>query len=336
MGNGTKIEDSPFYVDYNQNNQHRKVLSLKLEPDKIKALRRHLIDKHNDNGKLKDKDVSISHHLNMIITKYLQEQCLQMKTFNRSIFAILDMWEFKKNKDSITPLFVAKNIAITNSEKGMIASIVPLVVKNKKHPPRYDYKDELSVYQVHDMPISDFESDGLKELDESLQNMFNKELEQYGLSDNIHVLEIALNNYLDVPHDGVFSCKSDSTIHEGVNFISTDIGIFGVIYQWKVHEDYSIEILNIQVCEQQEIPDLLLNCGNSQLYKWYTHFFMINRKQSSPLEINNLEKECHELQKQIKHKKNMVKSENEHIQELEKELEVKQEHIDQFKPTDTH
>lgn len=334
MKKEVKIEDSPFYIEYSQNKDRRENLSTKLEPDKLKTFKRHLKGKHNGDEELKDTEFSFSYSTNLFITKYLQEQCLQMKTFNKSIFAIFNMDKLKKDEDSITPLFVTDN---NNAINGMISSIAPVVIKSKKHQQKHDYMDEEATYKAHAVSIDDFKNNMLQELDEHLQHIFASELKQYReLSDGINVLEIALNNYLDVPHDGIFSNVSDSNIHDGVNFIETNIGFYGVIYQWRVKEDYSIEIIAIQVCEQQEILDLLLEHNNSQLYKWYGHFFMSHDNYSQANELEVMQKEMHDLNKKINHEKNKVKEANKNIERWEKEFEAKQNEFNHFKASGIH
>ena len=308
MAKKPKVENSPFYVDYNQNGGKMKVLSVKLESNKLKTLKRHLKDKHNNDEKLKDTEFSISHYANMIITEYLQEQCLERKFFNKSIFALVNIDDVKKgNGNAINSLFVTNPSEHYTKRKYM--GVIPYIYAPKSS-------------------IKEFKENKLIKWDKELQNIFNDELNHY--KDATGVLEIALNNYLDVYHDGIYSDPIDPSNHFGVNLIGSNVGAYGVIYRWKVKEDYSIEIIGIYVCEHQEVLDSLSYCKNDKMYHEFEFLIENHNKHASMNEIEILKNKSDKLQYKLDKINNNIQEEKRKFHDLQKEFKEVQNQIKQY------
>ena len=173
--------------------------------------------------------------------------------------------------------------------------------------------------QVHNVSITDF-NPKLMQWDESLEFKFLNELKQYQKSsDNVYVMEIVLNNHLDFYHDGIYSHKDDLNIHIGANVIGTTDRVFGVYYQWKVNIDYSIEIVNIQVCKQKnEFLNKLNECGNEHMYFNYSVYFTFHNIKYPKNEIDRLKQQLEDKKVEKLNLDNEIYDLENQINQLEK------------------
>lgn len=261
------IKDSPFYVKYNGEGKDK---SFNMPEDMLKALKKHLEDKYADEVE-KDGKFKFGKYIRKTLADYLQQQCLERKIFDKSIFAIVSEDKLKSEDDPIIDVCFATT---------------PVFYKEKK---RY----ELSNYQVVRHKLSEFDYE-LMMWTPKLEHKFLKELRDYKesySSDNIVVLEIHLNNYLDWYHDGICSDNTNPNVHVGANFISTSVGIFGIFYHWRVLGDYSVDVIDIRVCNQGLLLHMLEQCGNKQIYSLYSDIFRISNKKFPKLEVDMLKEQ---------------------------------------------
>ena len=261
-------------------------------------MKKHLKDKHNDDENLKDAEFSINHYANLIITEYLQEQCLERKFFNKSIFALVNIDDVQKGSgNSINSLFVTNPSEYYTKREHM--GSIPYI-----YAPRSSIKK--------------FKEDKLMKWDNELHNIFNDELNKY--KEATGVLEIALNNYLDFYHDNIYYDCFDSSNHIGVNLIGSNVGAYGVIYSWKVKEDYSIEIISIYACEHQEVLDLLSDCKNDKMYHKFEFLIENHNKHASMNERNILKNRYDKLQYKLDKINKNIQEEKRKKRDLQKEL----------------
>lgn len=255
MKKEVKIEDSPFYVEYHGQMKDR---TFKMPPTMLKALEKHLENKYSN--------LKFGTSIRLILSEYLQQQCLERRVFNKSLFAIVDMVELKSvDNPKVTPLTIT-NLSNFYMEK--------------------EYKGGLSFYNVHRILVDDLKDDTSDDWSDEIKNIIFCDSKQY--SNSTVVLDIALNNYLDSYHDGIYSKESDSTIHTGANFIGTTKGGYGLIYEWTVQEDYIIKLLSIKICNQKSLLDKLKECGNDQLYDGYYKLFKSHNEHFPDIEIDML------------------------------------------------
>lgn len=288
-----KIEDSPFHVEYHEKMKNQ---SFRMEKDMLKALQTHFKAKyHDDIQNVEHGKFRFGKYIRITLADYLQRQSLERKIFNKSLFALIDLNELEhKDKPIIYPLFVT-NPSDYYSTKS--------ITENK-----------LLFYQVHRVKLEDFNYEAMNWSD-PLQKLFNTGLEQYDdSSSNVHVLEIALNNYLDSYHDGNYSTSFNSNIHEGTNFIGTTSNAFGVITQWAVKEDYSIEILDMQVINKEDMLNRIYQQGDKNLYNSFSTYFDVHSKHF--LEVESMEKECGNLENEILELQNKLKYKRKRIEQL--------------------
>ena len=287
------VEDSPFYVEYTGNVKQQSFKAPKSFED---ALKKHLKDKYADEIK-KDGKFKYGKYIRKTLEDYMQHQCLERKMFGKSIFAIVSEDKLKHDEDPIVDVCFVTNPSVYYQSRKF---------------------DELSLlyYQVHKVAIDDFHHDmmlwGAK-----LENRFLFKLKEYMDSyskDNIQVLEIALNNYLDWYHDGIYSDRSNPHVHIGANIIPTTDGAFGVFYHWIVNDDYSIEITWIQVCEQELLIHMLRQCDNKDIYTLYTSYFKNHNQHFPKLEIDV-------LKSQLQRKLNVKSDIEDEIADLQKQIE---------------
>ena len=293
MGKRTRIEDSPFYVQYHEKMKDK---SFKMEKDMLKALEKHFKAKYDDDVQnVEHGKFRFGKYIRITLSNYLQRQCLERKIFNKSVFALFDLNELEhKDKPKVYPLFVT-NPSDYYSTKSMT-------------------EVRLLFHQVHRVQLEEFNYEEMNWSDQ-LQKLFNNALKQYdSSSSNVHVLEIALNNYLDTYHDGIYSKSSNTNVHEGANFIGTTSNAFGVITQWEVKEDYSIEILDIQVVNKEAMLNKIYQQDNEKLYNSFSAYFNVHSKNF--LEVESMEKECEDMEKQMIELQNKINLKRKRIEQL--------------------
>jgi len=291
------LEDSPFFVDYGGKSKNQ---SFKMQEDMLKALAKHLQDKHTDEVK-KDGKFKFGKYIRKTLEDYLQHQCLERKMHGKSIFAIVSEDKLNEDEDPIVDACFVTNPSLYYTTK-KLDEVAPLF------------------YQVHKIPIDEFHYD-MQLWGAKLENRFLFKLKEYQdaySSDNIVVLEIPLNNYLDWYHDGIYSDRSHSDVHIGANLIQTKNGYYGIYYHWIVDFDYSIEIRFMQVCDQELLIHWLRQCGNEDIYFDYAQILKDKNNFYPKLELDllqnklqrkmniksDLEDEIAEIKKQMDHVKN--------------------------------
>ena len=266
MANEPKIEDSPFYVKYNKKMEDK---SFKMEKDMLLALKKHFKAKyHDDIENVEHGKFRFGKYIRKTLGEYLQRQCSESNMFKKSLFALISM-DSLQNSDNpiISPLFITNPSG--NYNTGSVG------------------KYSLTSHQVHDVPLDEFKMK-LMHWSDQLQQVFKNRLKEFNTStDGVYVLEMALNNLLDTYHDGVYSKSSDAYTHTGVNLIITLFGVYGVVYDWRLNYDFSIEIIAINVYNQETILDKVF--GYDELYKMYSSYFKIHSKHF--LELESLEKQ---------------------------------------------
>lgn len=262
------IEDSPFFVEYGVPTKQQ---SFKASEQFEKALKKHLQDKYADEIK-QDGKFKYGKFIRKTLEDYLQHQCLERKMFNKSIFAIVSEDRLNEHEDPIINACFVANPSVYYSTK-KIDEVAPLF------------------YQVHKVALEDFPIDfmlwGARK-----ENKFLKDLKQYQdaySSDNIQVLEIPLNNYLDWYHDGIYADRSNNHVHCGANLIETKNGFYGIWYQWIVDYDYSIQTHFIQVVNQEVLLHNLQLCGNEDIYFDYAQILKDKNDYYPTLELSILQ-----------------------------------------------
>ena len=293
MTNEPKIEDSPFYVKYHEK---RKDKSFKMEKDMLKALQTHFKAKYYDDIQYVEHGTfRFGKYIRITLSDYLQRQCLERKTFNKSVFALIDLNELEhKDKPNIYPLFV------TNP--------------SDYYSTRSITESRLLFHQIHRVQLEEFNYEVMNWSD-PLQKLFNTGLEQYDdSSSNVYVLEIALNNYLDTYHDGIYSESSNANVHEGANFIGTTSNAVGVMTQWRVKNDHSIEILDIQVINKKAMLDKIYQQDDKNLYNSFSTYFDVHSKHF--LEVESMEKQCDDIENKILELQNKLNHKRKRIERL--------------------
>ena len=290
------IEDSPFFVEYGVPTKQQ---SFKASEQFEKALKKHLQDKYADEVK-QDGKFKYGKYIRKTLEDYLQHQCLERKMFDKSIFAIVSEDRLNEDEDPIRDACFVTNPSLYYSTK-KFDEVAPLF------------------YQVHKIPLNEFDIDMMM-WGARLENKFLLKLKEYQdnySSDNIQVLEIPLNNYLDWYHDGIYADKSSTHFHSGVNLIETKNGLCGIEYQWFVYNDYSIQLKFIKVIDQQSLLNNLQLCANQDIYFDYAQILKDKNDYYPKLELSILQ---HKLETKLN-----VKS------DLEDEIADIQNEIDKIK-----
>ena len=290
------IEDSPFFVEYGVPTKQQ---SFKASEQFEKALKKHLQDKYADEVK-QDGKFKYGKYIRKTLEDYLQHQCLERKMFDKSIFAIVSEDILNEDEDPIRDACFVTNPSLYYSTK-KFDEVAPLF------------------YQVHKVAIEDFHHD-LMMWGGRLENRFLFKLKKYQdaySKDNIQVLEIPLNNYLDWYHDGIYADRSSTHIHNGVNLIETKNGLCGIEYQWFVYNDYSIQLKSIHIIDQQSLLNNLQSYANQDIYFDYAQILKDKNDYYPKLELSILQ---HKLETKLN-----VKS------DLEDEIADIQNEIDKIK-----
>lgn len=262
------IEDSPFFVEYGVPTKQQ---SFKASEQFEKALKKHLQDKYADEIK-QDGKFKYGKYIRKTLEDYLQNQCLERKMFNKSIFAIVSEDRLNEHEDPIVDACFVTDPSLYYTTK-KFERVAPLF------------------YQVHKVALEDFHHD-LMLWGARKENRFLKHLKEYQdaySSDNIVVLEIPLNNYLDYYHDGIYSERSHAHEHIGANILETKNGFVGIIYHWFVDVDYSIQVGLMQVHNQQLLIHWLRQCGNEDIYFEYMQIFKDKNNYYPKLEMDILQ-----------------------------------------------
>lgn len=290
------IEDSPFFVEYGVPTKQQ---SFKASEQFEKALKKHLQDKYADEVK-QDGKFKYGKYIRKTLEDYLQHQCLERKMFDKSIFAIVSEDRLNEDEDPFIDACFVTNPSLYYSTK-KFDEVAPLF------------------YQVHKVAIEDFHHD-LMMWGGRLENRFLLKLKEYQdaySKDNIQVLEIPLNNYLDWYHDGIYGERSSNHVHCGANLIETKNGFCGIWYRWIVNNDYSIESYSIDVVNQDSLLNNLQLCGNEDIYFDYAQILKDKNDYYPKLELSILQ---HKLETKLN-----VKS------DLEDEIADIQNEIDKIK-----
>lgn len=296
------FKNSPFYVEYTEKAVDK---SFKMPKDMLKALEKHLKEKHADEV---ENDIGnkfrFGKYIRITLEDYLQHQCLERKMFGKSIYALVSEDKLKedKNNTNIAVLFV------TNPS---------LYYTTKK----FDEQD-LLFYQVHKVDLADFPYNKMM-FGKKLENKFLKELKDYQdcyASENIKVLEIQLNNYLDVYHDGIYSASANNFYdHIGANIIPTTDGSFGLIYHWFVNQNYQIEVALMQVVSQESLLSYFRTCHNDKMEVAYASYFKHHNKNFPKLESEL-------IKARLKRKLNIKHDLEDEIANLRQQLDKLEDH----------
>ena len=116
-----KIESSPFYVEYNEKMKNK---SFKMENDMLKALKKHFQSKyHDDVVNVEHGKFKFGKYIRKTLGDYLQEQCLERKIFNKSLFVFVDIDKLKNDDNpNIKPLFVTNQSDYTKNLSSWIVA----------------------------------------------------------------------------------------------------------------------------------------------------------------------------------------------------------------------
>ena len=282
MANEPKIEDSPFYVKYNRKMEDK---SFKMEKDMLNALKKHFKAKyHDDIENVEHGKFRFGKYIRKTLGEYLQRQCSERKMFKKSLFALISM-DSLQNTDNpiISPLFITNPSGTYDT--GSIDD-----------GDSRSYKSIL-FHQIHKVQLDKFDLE-LMHWSDPLQQVFKNRLEEFNTStDDVYVLEMTLNNLMDTYHDGVYSNGSDAYTHTGANYIGASFGVYGVVYDWRLNYDFSIEIAAIKVYDKETMLDKLYYCDNDELYRHYTIIFKAHSKHF--FELETLQKECNSINDEI-------------------------------------
>ena len=259
-------------------------------------MKKHLKDKYADEVK-KDGKFKYGKYIRKTLEDYLQHQCLERKMFGKSIFAIYIEDKLNEDNDPIVDACFVTNPSIYYTTK-KLDEVAPLF------------------YQAHKVASDDFHHDMML-WGARLENRFLLKLKYYQddhSANNIQVLEIPLNNYLDFYHDGIYSDTKNSNVHIGANIIATNDGYFGIVYHWVVDYDYSIKITFVQVCNQEVLLDWLRQYGNEDIYFDYAQILQGKNNLYLQMELDL-------LQKKLETKMNVKRDIEDEIADIKKQID---------------
>ena len=293
------VEDSPFYIEYKEKGVDK---SFKMPKDMLKALEKHLQDKHADEVKTdRGNKFRFGKYIRKTLEDYLQHQCLERKMFDKSIFAIVSEDKLNEDEDPIIDACFVTDPSLYYSTK-KFDEVAPLF------------------YQVHKVALEDFPVDLM--MWGRLEQKFLLKVKEYQdlhSKENIQVLEIPLNNYLDWYHDGIYSNRSNSKVHVGANLIQTKNGYFGIWYQWIVDVDYNVQANFIQVVNQELLLYNLQLCGNEDIYFDYAQILKNKNDYYPKLELSILQ---HKLETKLNVKTDL----EDEIAEIQKQIDELKDH----------
>ena len=277
-----KKNKSPFYVEYpgliKDNLTVRTTSSFK------DALAKHLQDKY-PNEINKKGEHNFSKCLRFILEDYLQNQCLEQRMFEYTLFGLIDLSKLPKIID------------------GDIRSDSLIACAFVKDSYSEFLKDtaQFNRYQAHKTKLSDYNVESqmftIREL-----KLFNGSMESYISNhdaENVYVIEVALNNFLDSYDDGVYGLKADKSKHLSANFISTADGVYGLIIIWFFDADLQMHISNIEVVSSDALLHELY-LYNRDKFNLYENIFAKHQYYFPNNTVKLMEKEIARNKKRIK------------------------------------
>ena len=245
-----KKVESPYFIEYKGAISSDGV-KVRFTQEFEKNLKKHLQKKYpHAIDKRKNNTWSFSTCIRYVLEDYLQQQCLENKTFEITLVCFVDY-----DADAVLDSMIAVDYVLdgyTKNLKDESANNSDFVFANKS-----------SVDEFNAWNLVPFNSKYLKGFKENL-----KEFQYATDSDNVLVVEIALNNWLDTLQDGVYKYKNQDNYHGGVNLIELDNVLYGLYYEWEVTRDNDVVVKDVYFLDSNNILDTLENI-NPKVYNLF-------------------------------------------------------------------
>lgn len=245
-----KKVESPYFIEYKGAISSDGV-KVRFTQEFEKNLKKHLQKKYpHAIDKKKNNTWSFSTCIRYVLEDYLQQQCLDNIVFETTLVCFVDY-----DADAVLDSMIAVDYVLDGYTKNL--------KDESTNNSDFVFANKSSVDEFNAWNLVPFNSRYLKGFNENL-----KEFRYATDSDNVLVVEIALNNWLDTFQDGVCKYKNQDNYHGGVNLIELDNALYGLYYEWEVTRDNEIVVKDVYFLDSNDILDTLENI-NPKVYRLF-------------------------------------------------------------------